>query len=66
MQEKSYQDLFSMASKVVIITGGSGYLGSALTDGFMAQGARVHCGGPGPPGGSQHPGQLRDTGAFPQ
>lgn len=41
MQEKSYQELFSMEGKVVIITGGSGYLGSALTDGFLAQGAQV-------------------------
>ncbi|MDW7658866.1 MAG: SDR family NAD(P)-dependent oxidoreductase, partial [Bacillota bacterium] len=35
------QDLFSMAGKVVIITGGSGYLGSAITEGFLAQGAQV-------------------------
>lgn len=41
MQEKSYQELFSMADKVVVITGGSGYLGSALTEGFLAQDARV-------------------------
>lgn len=36
-----YSQLFSLRDKVVVITGGSGYLGSAVTKGMLALGARV-------------------------
>ncbi|MDF2723944.1 MAG: family oxidoreductase [Paenibacillus sp.] len=36
-----YSQLFSLRHKVVVITGGSGYLGSAVTKGMLALGARV-------------------------
>ncbi|MEN6315842.1 MAG: SDR family oxidoreductase [Clostridiaceae bacterium] len=35
------KDLFSMKDKVVIITGGAGYLGSAITEGLLEFGASV-------------------------
>ncbi len=35
------KNMFSMDEKVVFLTGGSGYLGDAVTRGLMAQGARV-------------------------
>lgn len=40
MNEKGV-GLFSLKNKVVVITGGSGYLGSAVTKGLLAFGARV-------------------------
>lgn len=36
-----YSQLFSLSHKVVVITGGSGYLGSAVAKGMLALGARV-------------------------
>ena len=35
------KDLFSLENKTIIITGGSGYLGSAIVEGLLAQGASV-------------------------
>ena len=35
------KELFAMEGKVVVVTGGSGYLGSALVDGFINYGAQV-------------------------
>ena len=35
------KNLFSMQDKVVVVTGGSGYLGNAMVSGLMAQGAKV-------------------------
>lgn len=34
-------ELFSLERKVVVVTGGSGYLGSAVAEGLLAMGARV-------------------------
>ena len=36
-----YTELFSLQHKSVVITGGSGYLGSALTEALLAFGADV-------------------------
>lgn len=35
-------DLFSLKHKVVLISGGAGYLGSAMTEGFLEFGAKVY------------------------
>lgn len=37
------RDLFSMEGKVAVVTGGSGYLGSAVVDGLVDYGAQVIC-----------------------
>ncbi|MCP1143745.1 SDR family NAD(P)-dependent oxidoreductase [Lysinibacillus endophyticus] len=34
--------LFSLKGKVIVITGGTGYLGSAMTEGFLEHGAKVY------------------------
>lgn len=36
------RDIFSLDGKVVVITGGAGYLGSVMTDGFVEYGAKVY------------------------
>ena len=36
------KELFSLANKVILITGGAGYLGSAMTEGFAEYGAEVY------------------------
>lgn len=36
------QDLFSLHGKVIMVSGGAGHLGSALTEGFVQYGARVY------------------------
>lgn len=40
-QHGGYQGLFSLAGRVIIITGGAGYLGSAMSKGLASFGARV-------------------------
>jgi gluconate 5-dehydrogenase len=37
-----YSDLFSLAGKTAIVTGGTGHLGTEITKGLAAFGARVH------------------------
>lgn len=37
-----YQNLFSLTGKTVVITGGSGHLGTEMTKGLIAFGANVH------------------------
>lgn len=36
------QDLFSLKNKVVVVTGGAGYLGAAMTEAFLNYGAKVY------------------------
>lgn len=36
------EDLFSLKNKVILITGGAGYLGAAMTEAFLSYGAKVY------------------------
>jgi NAD(P)-dependent dehydrogenase (short-subunit alcohol dehydrogenase family) len=40
--EKVKNDIFSLENKVILITGGSGHLGSAMSEAFVRFGARVY------------------------